>query len=155
MGRVNAWPCWSGRWPSTKIPVCPSTVTGTSMASPGRARERASVSSARHLPISCTRSRMRSDGRKGRRSEGTNVRIRAAISRVSHNAIRSEDLEIGTPINSNKCPEAADGVAPESVKSCPRAGRRKLQTGASQTVSKLLSKSSSDSNGISLRFATG
>src|SRR6202040_4197009 len=71
MGRVNAWPCWSGRWPSTEIPLCPSTVTGTSMASPGPARERASVSSARHLPISCTRSRMRSDGRNRRRSEGT------------------------------------------------------------------------------------
>ena len=33
-----------------------------------------------------------------------------------------KDLEIGKPINSNKCPEAADGVARESVKSCPRAG---------------------------------
>src|ERR1700730_733560 len=28
----------------------------------------------------------------------------------------------GKPINSNKCSEAADGVARESVKSCPRAG---------------------------------
>jgi hypothetical protein len=26
-----------------------------------------------------------------------------------------KDLEIGQPINSNKCPEAADGVARESV----------------------------------------
>jgi len=33
-----------------------------------------------------------------------------------------KDLEIGKPINSNKCSEAADGVARESVKSCPRAG---------------------------------
>ena len=30
------------------------------------------------------------------------------------------DLEIGKPINSDKCSEAADGVACESVKSCPR-----------------------------------
>src|SRR6266481_746504 len=38
-------------------------------------------------------------------------------------AIRGEGpLEIGKPINSNKCSEAADGVARESVKSCPRAG---------------------------------
>ena len=33
-----------------------------------------------------------------------------------------KDLEIGKPINSNKCSEAADGVARESVSSCPRAG---------------------------------
>src|SRR3977135_829464 len=33
-----------------------------------------------------------------------------------------KDLEIGQPINSNKCSEAADGVARASVKSCPRAG---------------------------------
>src|SRR5260370_14175345 len=33
-----------------------------------------------------------------------------------------KDLEIGKPSNSNKCSEAADGVARESVKSCPRAG---------------------------------
>src|SRR6202795_3105281 len=33
-----------------------------------------------------------------------------------------KDLEIGQPINSNECPEAADGVARESVRSCPRAG---------------------------------
>jgi len=33
-----------------------------------------------------------------------------------------KDLEIGKPINSNNCSEAADGVARESVKSCPRAG---------------------------------
>ena len=33
-----------------------------------------------------------------------------------------KDLEIGKPTNSNKCSEAADGVARESVKSCPRAG---------------------------------
>jgi hypothetical protein len=31
-----------------------------------------------------------------------------------------KDLEIGKPSNSNKCSEAADGVAGESVKSCPR-----------------------------------
>src|SRR2546427_6697980 len=30
-------------------------------------------------------------------------------------AIRSEEPEIGKPINSNKCSEAADGVARESV----------------------------------------
>src|SRR6266850_1482250 len=36
-----------------------------------------------------------------------------------------KDLEIGQPINSNKCSEAADGVARASVKSCPRAGRGK------------------------------
>src|ERR1035437_7734431 len=33
-----------------------------------------------------------------------------------------KDLEIGKPINSDKCSKAADGVARESVKSCPRAG---------------------------------
>jgi MFS family permease len=33
-----------------------------------------------------------------------------------------KDLEIGKPINSENCSEAADGVARESVKSCPRAG---------------------------------
>src|SRR5271169_4852136 len=33
-----------------------------------------------------------------------------------------KDLEIGKPINSNKRSEAADGVARESVTSCPRAG---------------------------------
>jgi hypothetical protein len=33
-----------------------------------------------------------------------------------------KDLEIGKPINSNKCSEAADGVARESMTSCPRAG---------------------------------
>src|SRR6202790_4378920 len=35
-----------------------------------------------------------------------------------------KDMEIGKPINSDKCSEAADGVARESegVKSCPRAG---------------------------------
>jgi hypothetical protein len=33
-----------------------------------------------------------------------------------------KDLEIGKPINSNKCSEAANGVACESVKSCPRTG---------------------------------
>src|SRR6266478_6248905 len=33
-----------------------------------------------------------------------------------------KDLEIGKPINSNKCSEAADGVTREGVKSCPRAG---------------------------------
>src|ERR1035437_2875274 len=35
-----------------------------------------------------------------------------------------KDLEIGQPINSDKCSETADGVARESegVKSCPRAG---------------------------------
>ena len=32
-----------------------------------------------------------------------------------------KDLEIGKPINSNNCSEAADGVARESVKSCPDA----------------------------------
>jgi hypothetical protein len=36
-----------------------------------------------------------------------------------------KDLEIGKPINSNKCSEAEDGVARESVKSRPRAGCRK------------------------------
>src|ERR1700682_3245859 len=33
-----------------------------------------------------------------------------------------KDLEIGKPINSENCSEAAEGVARESVKSCPRAG---------------------------------
>jgi len=33
-----------------------------------------------------------------------------------------KDMEIGKPINSDKCSEAADGVARESVTSCPRAG---------------------------------
>jgi len=33
-----------------------------------------------------------------------------------------KDLEIGKPINSDKCSEAAEGVARASVKSCPRAG---------------------------------
>src|ERR1700730_18570586 len=33
-----------------------------------------------------------------------------------------KDLEIGKPSNSNKCSEAAEGVARESVKSWPRAG---------------------------------
>src|ERR1700730_14801341 len=33
-----------------------------------------------------------------------------------------KDAEIGQPINSENCSEAADGVARESVKSCPRAG---------------------------------
>src|SRR5215475_13788059 len=33
-----------------------------------------------------------------------------------------KNLEIGQPINSRNCSEAADGVARESVKSCPRAG---------------------------------
>jgi hypothetical protein len=33
-----------------------------------------------------------------------------------------KNLEIGQPINSGNCSEAADGVARESVKSCPRAG---------------------------------
>ena len=37
-------------------------------------------------------------------------------------AIRSEDVEIGQPINSDSCSEAADGVTREGVKSCPRAG---------------------------------
>src|SRR4030088_250420 len=37
-------------------------------------------------------------------------------------ATSGEGPEIGKPSNSNKCPEAADGVARESVKSCPRAG---------------------------------
>src|SRR4029453_4009144 len=31
-----------------------------------------------------------------------------------------KDLEIGKPINSNECSEAADGVARASVRSCPR-----------------------------------
>jgi hypothetical protein len=32
-----------------------------------------------------------------------------------------KDLEIGKPINTENCSEAAESVARESVKSCPRA----------------------------------
>src|SRR5450755_2075962 len=35
---------------------------------------------------------------------------------------RDKALEIGKPINSDKWSETAEGVARESVKSCPRAG---------------------------------
>src|SRR6266436_5561295 len=50
------------------------------------------------------------------------VRGRALSSRQTQYV--GKDLEIGQPINSDKCSEAADGVARESegVKSCPRAG---------------------------------
>ena len=38
------------------------------------------------------------------------------------NAASGEGPEIGKPINSEICPETADGVTGEGVSSCPRAG---------------------------------
>src|SRR5882724_11752581 len=55
-----------------------------------------------------------------RGSRVTPVEGRDLSSRQTQYVVK--DLEIGKPINSNKCSEAADGVARESVKSCPRAG---------------------------------
>jgi hypothetical protein len=54
------------------------------------------------------------------RSRVTPVEGRDLSSRQTQYVVK--DLEIGKPINSNKCSEAAEGVARESVKSCPRAG---------------------------------
>src|SRR6202171_29264 len=59
-------------------------------------------------------------GSQYRGSRVTPVEGRDLSSRQTQYVVK--DLEIGKPINSNKCPEAADGVARESVKSCPRAG---------------------------------
>src|SRR5882724_7486857 len=55
-----------------------------------------------------------------RGSRVTPVEGRDLSSRQTQYVVK--DLEIVKPINSNKCSEAADGVARESVKSCPRAG---------------------------------
>jgi hypothetical protein len=56
---------------------------------------------------------------------------------VSSNIIFTQyvvkDPEIGKPINSENCSEAADGVARESVKSCPRAGCGKSACPVSKT----------------------
>src|SRR6202790_5067177 len=59
-------------------------------------------------------------GSQYRGSRVTPVEGRDLSSRQTQYVVK--DLEIGKPINSNKCPEAADGVARESVRSCPRAG---------------------------------
>jgi hypothetical protein len=48
------------------------------------------------------------------------VEGRGLGSRQTQQAVR--DREIGQPDNSETCSEAADGVARESVRSCPRAG---------------------------------
>src|ERR1700675_407408 len=53
-----------------------------------------------------------------RGSRVTPVEGRDLSSRQTQYVVK--DMEIGKPINSNKCSEAADGVARESVKSCPR-----------------------------------
>src|SRR5216684_9189609 len=63
-------------------------------------------------------------GSQYRGSRVTPVEGRDLSSRQTQYVVK--DLEIGKPINSNKCSEAADGVARESVKSCPRAGCGKL-----------------------------
>src|SRR5216684_443148 len=55
-----------------------------------------------------------------RGSQVTPVEGRDLSSRQTQYVVK--DLEIGQPINSDKCSEAADGVARASVKSCPRAG---------------------------------
>src|SRR6266446_4944144 len=55
-----------------------------------------------------------------RGSRVTPVEGRDLSSRQTQYVVK--DLEIGKPINSNKCSEAADGVTREGVKSCPRAG---------------------------------
>src|SRR6202790_2089538 len=55
-----------------------------------------------------------------RGSRVTPVEGRDLSSRQTQYVVK--DLEIGKPINSENCSEAADGVARESVKSCPRAG---------------------------------
>jgi hypothetical protein len=48
------------------------------------------------------------------------VEGRDLSSRQTQQVVR--DLEIGQPINSENCSETAEGVARESVKSCPGAG---------------------------------
>src|ERR1035437_9941265 len=53
-----------------------------------------------------------------RRSRVTPVEGRDLSSRQTHYV--GKDLEIGQPINSENCSEAAEGVARASVKSCPR-----------------------------------
>src|SRR5216684_7738880 len=53
-----------------------------------------------------------------RGSRVTPVEGRDLSSRQTQYVVK--DLEIGKPINSNKCSEAADGVAREDVESCPR-----------------------------------
>src|SRR5713226_993686 len=61
-------------------------------------------------------------GSEYRGSRVTPVEGRDLSSRQTQYVVK--DLEIGQPINSENCSEAADGVARESegVKSCPRAG---------------------------------
>src|ERR1700730_17324339 len=59
-------------------------------------------------------------GSQYRGSRVTPVEGRDLSSRQTQYVVK--DLEIGQPINSENSSEAADGVARESVKSCPRAG---------------------------------